>query len=203
VLGLVVFFMIAVPGYVASRGHGGHEVPNGAHVTGGAQVIPSTTDATRFDEALETAPDSPGIDSHIRDAASRYDVSETLIAAIIEVESRFDSRAVSSRGALGLMQLMPETAATLGVRDPFDPRENIEGGVRHLRAMMARFRQNLPLALAAYNAGERAVIQHRGIPPYGETREYVVRILELLHSDRAKSVDEHGASAARAGSLRQ
>jgi soluble lytic murein transglycosylase-like protein len=88
------------------------------------------------------------------------------------------------------MQLMPATAATLGVRDPFDPRENIEGGVRHLRAMMARFRQNLPLALAAYNAGERAVIQYRGIPPYGETREYVERILGLLRSDRATTGDE-------------
>src|SRR5207245_2657818 len=83
----------------------------------------------------------------------------------IEAESEFNPRAVSRRGARGLMQLMPKTAATLGVDDPFDPKANIEAGVKHLRAMMDRFDNNIPLALAAYNAGEVAVIKHRGIPP--------------------------------------
>jgi len=81
------------------------------------------------------------------------------------------------------MQLMPKTAATLGVDDPFDPRANIEAGVRHLRALMDRFGNDLPLVLAAYNAGEVAVIKYRGVPPYRETRAYVKRILKRL--DRA------------------
>ena len=121
------------------------------------------------------------IDTFIATAASRYGISEELIAAIIEAESEFNPRAVSRRGAQGLMQLMPETAATLGVNDPFDPRANIDGGVRHLRALMDRFDNNLPLALAAYNAGEVAVIKHRGVPPYRETRGYVDRILRRLN----------------------
>jgi soluble lytic murein transglycosylase-like protein len=83
------------------------------------------------------------------------------------------------------MQLMPKTAATLGVDDPFDPKANIDAGVRHLRAMMDRFDNNIPLALAAYNAGEVAVIKHRGVPPYRETRAYVKRILKRLDRSTA------------------
>jgi transglycosylase-like protein with SLT domain len=116
----------------------------------------------------------------IKEAADRYGVDEALIAAVIEAESQFNPRAVSRRGAQGLMQLMPRTAASLGVADPFSPRENIDGGVRHLRALMDRFDNNVPLALAAYNAGHVAVIQHRGIPPYPQTRAYVNRILKRL-----------------------
>jgi len=104
-------------------------------------------------------------------------VPERLIWAVIRVESGFDHRAVSRKGARGLMQLMPETAAILGVRDSFNPRENIHAGARHLRGLMERFRYDLPLALAAYNAGERPVTSYRGIPPYPETREYVARVL--------------------------
>jgi len=116
----------------------------------------------------------------IKEAADRYGVSEALIAAVIEAESEFNPRAVSRRGAQGLMQLMPDTAASLGVEDPFSPRENIHGGVRHLRSLMDRFDNNVPLALAAYNAGHVAVIHHRGIPPYPQTRAYVNRILRRL-----------------------
>lgn len=116
----------------------------------------------------------------IKEAADRYGVDEALIAAVIEAESQFNPRAVSRRGAQGLMQLMPETAASLGVEDPFSPRENIHGGVRHLRSLMDRFDNNLPLALAAYNAGHVAVVNHRGIPPYPQTRAYVSRILRQL-----------------------
>ncbi len=117
--------------------------------------------------------------AEIRAAANRYGVSEKLVAAVIRVESAFNPRAVSSKGARGLMQLMPETASNLGVRDSFDPRENIDGGVRHLRGLIDRFPDNLPLALAAYNAGEKAVLAYRGIPPYPETQEYVTRVLKL------------------------
>jgi soluble lytic murein transglycosylase-like protein len=127
---------------------------------------------------------SRGIDAYIEDVASRYGVSKDLIAAMIEAESSYNPRAISPRGAQGLMQLMPETAAILRVSDPFDPRENIDGGVRHLLSLMDRFDNNLPLALAAYNAGEGAVIRHRGIPPYRETRQYVKRIMRQLDRER-------------------
>jgi soluble lytic murein transglycosylase-like protein len=115
--------------------------------------------------------------AEIRDAAERYRVPEKLVSAVIRVESAFNARAVSRKGARGLMQLMPETASQLGVRNTFDPHQNIDGGVRHLRGLIERFPNNLPLALAAYNAGERAVAAHQGIPPYAETRDYVTRVL--------------------------
>jgi soluble lytic murein transglycosylase len=116
----------------------------------------------------------------IREAADRHGVPERLVSAVIRVESGFNPRAVSPKGARGLMQLMPGTASLLGVRNSFDPRENIDGGVRHLRGLLDRFPNSLPLALAAYNAGEQAVTHHRGIPPYPETQGYVARILSLL-----------------------
>ena len=124
----------------------------------------------------ETGPYS----SEIHAAAERYGVPERLIAAVIRAESGFNPRAVSRKGARGLMQLMPSTASMLGVRDSFDPRQNIDGGVRHLRALMDRFPHSLPLALAAYNAGEGAVARFGGVPPYPETRAYIQRVLAFL-----------------------
>ncbi len=118
---------------------------------------------------------STTIDSHITEAASRYAVSKELIVAVIDVESQFNTRAVSHRGAQGLMQLMPATAASLGVRDAFDPRDNIDGGVRHLRRLMDRFDDDVPTVLAAYNAGEGAVLRNHRVPR--ETREYVKRVM--------------------------
>ena len=115
----------------------------------------------------------------IGETAMRYGLSPALVESVIRVESAFNPRAVSPKGAQGLMQLMPQTASSLGVRDAFDPRQNIEGGVRHLRYLMDRYPGNLPLALAAYNAGEQAVNLHRGIPPYPETQQYVRNVLEL------------------------
>jgi Transglycosylase SLT domain/Domain of unknown function (DUF4124) len=125
-------------------------------------------------------PDLAPYAREIREAAARYGVEEGLIKAVIRVESGFNSRAVSPKGARGLMQLMPGTASMLGVRDSFDPRQNIDGGVRHLRGLIDRFGSDLKLALAAYNAGEQAVMNHGGIPPYRETRDYVTRILGLF-----------------------
>lgn len=116
----------------------------------------------------------------IRDAARRHGVSEALIFAVIRYESDFDPFAVSRKGARGLMHLMPDTARSLGVRDAFDPIDNIDGGVRHLRGLLDRFDDNVALALAAYNAGERAVATYGGVPPYPETREYVRRVLGLF-----------------------
>jgi soluble lytic murein transglycosylase-like protein len=107
--------------------------------------------------------------------ARRHGVDPLLVRAVIRVESNFDPRAVSPKGAAGLMQLMPETAMRYGVENRFDPTQNVDGGVRYLRDLMAMFDGNLSLALAAYNAGEGAVIKYgRRIPPYPETQQYVV-----------------------------
>lgn len=113
----------------------------------------------------------------ITDAANRYGIPERLVTAVIRAESGFNPRAVSRKGAQGLMQLMPSTASVLGVRNSFDPRENIDGGVRHLRGLLDRFPGKLPYAIAAYNAGEKAVTAYGGIPPYPETQDYVVKVL--------------------------
>jgi soluble lytic murein transglycosylase-like protein len=115
--------------------------------------------------------------AEIREAARRYGVPERLVEAVIRAESGFKATAVSRKGARGLMQLMPDTAALLGVRDSFDPRENIDGGVRHLKGLMERYANDLRLALAAYNAGEGAVNRHGDVPPYPETQQYVMKIL--------------------------
>jgi soluble lytic murein transglycosylase-like protein len=135
---------------------------------------------TSYQQVALTPPAPRGPYSReIAEASAQYAVPERLIRAVIRVESGFDPRAVSPKGARGLMQLMPETAAILGVDDPFDPRQNIHAGTRHLRAMLERFRQDVRLAVAAYNAGERPVAQYRGVPPYPETRQYVTQVLRL------------------------
>ena len=118
----------------------------------------------------------------IGEAANRYGVDPGLVQSVIRFESAFNPWAVSRKGARGLMQLMPQTASSLGVRDTFNPRQNIDGGVRHLRGLIDRYGGNLPLALAAYNAGAQAVDLYRGIPPYPETQLYVRRILSLYGS---------------------
>lgn len=122
---------------------------------------------------------SPLYEREISEAAERYGIPEPLIRAVIRAESGFNPRAVSRRGARGLMQLMPETAAVLGVRDSFNPRQNIDAGVRHLRGLKERLGDDLRIVLAAYNAGEQAVLTYGGMPPYPETRQYVSRVLDL------------------------
>lgn len=117
--------------------------------------------------------------------ASHYGVDALLIKAIITVESCFDTHAVSRVGAQGLMQLMPATAKTLGVRDAFDPTANIRGGVDYFRQMLDRFEADVKLALAAYNAGPKAVERYGGIPPYAETQNYVVKVLKYYDRYRA------------------
>ena len=115
--------------------------------------------------------------SEIREISARHGVDATLVESVIRAESAFNPTAVSRTGARGLMQLMPKTAVMLGVRDSFNPRENIDGGVRHLRYLLDRYPGNTALAVAAYNAGEGAVDSHRGVPPYAETQQYVQRVL--------------------------
>ena len=117
------------------------------------------------------------IDRH----AVAYGVDPVVVRAVIQVESDFDPRCVSNKGARGLMQLMPETARRYGVRSIFDPEENIRGGVRYLGDLLGMFHNDLPRALAAYNAGEGAVLKYAGIPPYSETMMYVKRALTVYY----------------------
>lgn len=121
--------------------------------------------------------ESMEFDRLIAVACQRYGVEFALVKAVIKAESAFDPLALSPAGARGLMQLMPDTAALHGVANIHAPHENIEGGVRHLRLLLNRFRGNLTLTLAAYNAGAEAVERYSGVPPYQETQEYVQRVL--------------------------
>jgi soluble lytic murein transglycosylase-like protein len=116
-------------------------------------------------------------DPWIREAAALYQIPEALIRAVIRVESDFDPRAVSPANARGLMQMIPATAERMLVTDVFDPRQNIFGGARYLRVLANTFNGDLALTVAAYNAGEGAVIRHGGIPPYPETQDYVTRVV--------------------------
>lgn len=168
---------------------GGYAVSHVAvdDIIASVQMLESAEDAVES-VAEEPPPKRVEIDTHIEEVATEHGVAPKLVAAIVAVESQFNPRAVSRRGAEGLMQLMPQTAAYLEVEDPFDPRDNIDGGVRHLKRLMRRFHNNLPLVLAAYNAGEQAVINHRGIPPYRETRQYVVRVLRRYDREQARTV---------------
>ena len=127
----------------------------------------------------------------IRRAAQRHGLDPILLAAVAEIESGFDPRAVSHKGAAGLLQLMPETARRFGVTDSFDPGQNVEGGARYLRWLLTRFSGDEQLALAGYNAGEGAVDRYQGIPPFPETERYVVQVLGRVETLRA------GATTAR------
>jgi hypothetical protein len=120
----------------------------------------------------------------IDEASSRVGVDPRLVRAVIQVESAYQASARSRKGAMGLMQLMPETARRYAVADPYDPGSNIDAGIRHLKTLLDRF--ELSLALAAYNAGEAAVERFRGIPPYAETQSYVRQVLRLLGSAAAR-----------------
>jgi soluble lytic murein transglycosylase-like protein len=125
--------------------------------------------------AVEPVPYGDIIDS----VSAAHDVSPKLVRAVIKVESNYQERARSRKGAMGLMQLMPDTARRFDVADPYNPRQNIEGGIKYLKTLLDRF-PSVGLALAAYNAGEAAVERFRGIPPYTETQNYVTQILGIL-----------------------
>lgn len=158
----------------------------------GGEIVCSQDLVSRIapDEVPYPDPDAPA-DASVRAAADMLvpytdiidsvaaanGVDARLVKALIQVESAYQARATSRKGAMGLMQLMPETARRLSVSDPYDPRANIEGGIRHLKSLLDRF--DVSLALAAYNAGEAAVERFKGIPPYTETRNYVRDVLRL------------------------
>lgn len=205
--GFIVVAALAGPAESWAEAYRVTETDGTVHVTNVPPPAPAATPPRRPASpprpatalALRTTTALDDFSLHIRDAADRYGLPERLIHAVIRVESGGNPRAVSPKGARGLMQLMPGTAALLGVRDSFNPAENIDGGVRHLRGLVDRL-GDLPLALAAYNAGERAVAQYAGIPPYPETQGYVTRILKLLGGEAVvpEASEEAGETAAEA-----
>jgi soluble lytic murein transglycosylase-like protein len=127
------------------------------------------------------------INAAIEQAATRHNVDPNLVRAVIKVESNFNPHAVSRTGAMGLMQLMPVTARQLNVTNPFDPEQNVDAGVRHLRHLLDDFGGDVRLTLAAYNAGVGAVMRNSGVPPYSETRNYVKKITRLYWSGKSGS----------------
>ncbi len=120
-------------------------------------------------------------------AAARYNVDADLITSVIAVESNFDPKALSRKNARGLMQLLPETAARLGVQDIYDPQENIDAGTRYLRELLEKYNNNLTMALAAYNAGPDRVEQYRRVPPFPETLSYVRRVKRSYDKSKSKA----------------
>jgi soluble lytic murein transglycosylase-like protein len=125
---------------------------------------------------------NPGdIDSAIEQAAARHNVDPNLVRAVVKVESNFNPNAVSRKGAMGLMQLMPSTARQLNVKNPFDPEQNVDAGVRHLKQLLESYGGDIKLTLAAYNAGAGAVARSSGVPHYAETQNYVRRITNLYY----------------------
>ena len=155
-------------------------------MTGGSMELPAET-VVRVDPEDTFTPvkikllDMP-FATFISESARAHGVAPELVASVIAVESNFNPNAVSWRSARGLMQLMPETAARFGVKQMFDPRQNIEAGTRYLKELLLRYNGDLALTLAAYNAGPDRVQQYRSIPPYRETRDYVRRVTEKFRS---------------------
>lgn len=121
--------------------------------------------------------------------AHQYQMDPALVKAVIKIESDFNPEAISAAGAMGLMQLMPATATTLDVRDPFNPQENIAGGVKHLKGLLDRFDGNLTLALAAYHAGETKVRRYGHIPPIKQTHRYIQKVMAAYQTYRSKVTD--------------
>ena len=171
---------------------GGPPVAAPAGTIGPPPEAPATAPA-----ASAGAPASGGgspYDAEIKAAAAKHDVDPAMLRGLIKQESNFDPKAGSPAGAQGLTQLMPGTARALGVADPSDPAQAIEGGARYLREQLDRFGGDAAKALAAYNAGPGAVERHGGVPPYAETREYVRRVLEFTEQYRRGDV-RTGSSA--------
>jgi len=127
------------------------------------------------------APNPRSFDRIIKEAARTHGLSEPLLKAIIKAESNFNPRAVSKKGAKGLMQIMPQNFNSLNIRNPFNPRENIMGGAKYFKQMHTRYKGKLPLALAAYNAGPHMVDKYKSIPPFPETRNYVEKVMKYYY----------------------
>ena len=173
----------------------------------GPKVVSAAVVAPRAVTPLEVPPAPPvpapapaasGIDAVVESAAARNQLPPQLIHSVIRVESNYNSHAVSSKGALGLMQLIPATARRFGVSDVFDPVDNIQGGARYLKYLLDLFHNDYRLALAAYNAGEAAVARYGDVPPYAETQNYVVQVRKHIEESQKAAA----AAAARKPELK-
>lgn len=158
----------------------------------GMQLRAQTPSASPAAFPISSATD---LNEVVNEASGRYQLDPDLVNSVIKAESGFHVRAVSPKGAQGLMQLMPGTASQLGVPNVFDPRANVEGGTKYLRELMERYNFDIPKALAAYNAGPQRVEQFRGIPPYYETRAYIARIVKDFN--KKKIAQQRALAAAR------
>lgn len=165
-----------------------------------------TADILRFEPDLSltgsaTPPAADALPNMVNDASARYRLDPDLVNSVIHAESDFNPRAVSPKGAQGLMQLMPQTAAHLGVANAMDPGANVDGGTRYLRALLEYYNFDLVKALAAYNAGPQRVDQYRGVPPYAETQAYVAKIVRDFN--RKKLAQERTAAYHRTHTVKQ
>jgi hypothetical protein len=145
-----------------------------------------------------TPPSRASLDQMVRDASTRHQLDPDFVNSVIKAESNFQTRAVSSKGAQGLMQLMPGTASLLGVADPFDPQANVEGGTAYLSQLLDLYHNDPIKALAAYNAGSRRVDQYHGVPPYMETQAYVARIVRDYNAKKRAEMKAQASAAASA-----
>jgi soluble lytic murein transglycosylase-like protein len=150
------------------------------------EAEPSSATSSGLVAAVRPAPTAQpvNIDEVVREASSRYQLDPDFVSSVIKAESNFKPHAVSPKGAQGLMQLMPSTAAQLGVKDPFDPRANVEAGTAHLSDLLNQYHNDPIKALAAYNAGAHRVQQYHGVPPYRETRAYVSKIVRDFNAKK-------------------
>lgn len=160
------------------------------YFAGGSVVVPSV-DVVRFEPEdtfapapANSAPQQP-FAAQIQAAAQENGLDGKLVSSVISAESNFNSRAVSPKRAMGLMQIMPRTATQFAVRNPFDPAQNIDAGTRYLKQLLEQYHGNLALALAAYNAGPQRVAQYGGVPPFSETKKYIQRVTKKLKAAKS------------------
>jgi hypothetical protein len=169
--------------------------PSAVPVTSAAPAPPSVAPGAQAPAASAAKPGPVNLDQVVRDASNRYQLDPDFVNSVIKAESNFQSRAVSRKGAQGLMQLMPGTASQLGVKDPFDPRANVEGGTAYLSQLLDLYHNDAIKALAAYNAGPNRVDQYHGLPPYMETRAYVARIVRDFNAKKRAEMKAQAAAA--------
>ena len=163
------------------------ELPTAEIASYAPDDAPPATPAIAEDKQLD-------VNAILKDAGAKHGLDPDFLSSVVHAESGYNVKAVSPKGARGLMQLMPKTAEELGVMDSFDPAANVDGGTRYLRALLDQYNGDVPKALAAYNAGEKRVAQYHGVPPYAETHAYVRRI--ILEYNRKKAAAKKTTQAA-------
>lgn len=194
---ITTFFLLFYSSYYSDHAYAGPAIYIYQNIHDGSKLFTDKVQSTRNYRLLWMEQDSPSpsqqfkknaraFQPHIQYAAKSYGLSPALINAVIHVESYFNPEAISKAGAQGLMQLMPATAAQYSVKNPYDPRQNILAGSKHLSELLQELDGDLDLALAAYNAGINAVNKYGGVPPYSETQQYVVKVRKLLDQYESK-----------------